>query len=459
VVDARAILRGSGADGHDDIDLSKGKCVYRFSDAFWITSRRRAPWESRPRDFFDAIVASLLLSSASLFLLFDAVGGVLRWGLSLVGLVMLTYLPSALGLLGLLGSLVVRLGDARSALVTFAFTLFVIVECLIALLLGRQFSAVLFGMYIWIPVIVMMALCQRGLQDRVVELLPAVFLIAVAGVLMNIVIAFPWTSATYEVLGLTREAGREWSAQGQQRLGGFSRASFIAAAQIVLGYCVLESRFRSIIWRALFWAAGMVAIYYTTSKSPIIAMGLLPLTIVLVGRIRRYGGARRRRLGGMVLALWMLLIFAGPFLALTYGSSLYPRGVGTGAHYSSLADRILNTWPDAIGMMDWGDPTAWLVGRGIGGIGAPTGTFEPPGNPADNLAIYLFVSFGLGAFLIGGLILRGGLRAIAGGIRGRRDFLLIVVMLGIASAANGVEGFTTALIIGLAIGRPRPQHQ
>lgn len=422
-------------------------------------STRRLPGESRSSGALDQWTGIALVAAGILYLWFDALGGVLRLIFPAAGLTLLTYLPAGIAILALLGTLIARLGDAATSIPILAVVGFIVIEVLIALVLGRPFAAILFAGYIWLPGLVMIALCQRHMQDRVINALVPIFFIATLGVLLNIFVKYPWTDATYEVLGQTRDAGREWSAYGQQRLGGFSRASFVAAGHILLGYCALEYRLKSFAWRAFWWAAGLVAVYYTTSKSPFLAMALLPGTYFIIGRIRQTDGVSRQRAAGALIAFWTLLIFAGPFVAMTYGHELYPNGVGMGRAYSSLADRVLNTWPKAIAAIDWSDPVSWIVGRGLGGIGAPQAFFEPPGNPGDNLAIYLFTEFGLLAFVLGALVVRGGLRAARASARGRRDFALIVGMLGIASAANVVEGVTTMIIFGLALARPRSRRE
>ena len=422
-------------------------------------SPQRLAGESRSSGQLDQWTGQALVLAGLLYLWFDALGGVLRLIFPALGLTLLTYLPAGVAIVALAGTLATRLGDARTTIPILAIVGFIVVEVLIALLLGRSFPAILFAGYIWLPGLVLMALCQRHMQDRVLNALVPVFFVATAGVLLNVFVTYPWTDATYEVLGQTRDAGREWSAYGQQRLGGFSRASFVAASQILLGYCALEHRLRSFGWRAFWWAVGLVAVYYTTSKSPFLAMALLPGTYFVIGRLRRTDGVKRQWTAIALMAFWIVLIFAGPFLAVTYGHELYPNGVGVGRSYSSLADRILNTWPKAIAMIDWRDPMSWLVGRGLGGIGAPQTFFEPPGNPGDNLAIYLFAEFGLLAFVLAALIVRSGVRAVNASARGRRDFALIIAMLGIASAANVIEGVTTMAIFGLALARPRSRRE
>lgn len=409
--------------------------------------------ELRPTTVLDSIAGVALILSGALYLLFDTFGGMIRATFGAVGLTALIYLPAAVAIPALLVNALSRIGDSRTSVAVLALVGFMVVELILSVMLGRTVQMAVFGLYIWIPGLIMMSLVQRRMQDRLIDLMIPMFFVATAGVLLNSLVTFPWADASYEVMGREMAAAREWSAYGQTRLAGFTRASFLAAGQILIGYCALEHRLTSLVWRAIWWGVGAVAIQLTTSKSPFLAMILLPATYFIVGRIRATGAARRTLLAGLWMAFWLLLIFLGPFLSITYGKQLYPNGTGTGLGYSSLADRVLNTWPNAMAMIDWRDPVSVLVGRGLGGVGSPSTIFAPPGNPGDNLAIYLFLAFGLVSFIFAYLIFRGGQRAIASGSRGRRDFAMIIAMLGIGSAANVIEGVVALMVLGLAISR------
>jgi hypothetical protein len=68
----------------------------------------------------------------------------------------------------------------------------------------------------------------------------------------------------------------------------------------------------------------------------------------------------------------------------------------------------------------------------------------------------MIVTFGLGAIAVAYLIFRGGVRSIQAGRRGRRDFAMIVALLGIGSAANVVEGLFPMIVLGLALAKRAP---
>ena len=408
--------------------------------------------ELQPTGLVDRMAGFGLALAGVLYLTFDALGGPIRGVFGPIGLSSLIYLPALVAIPSLLANVLTRIADSQTAAMTLAVVAFVVLELIVSVALGRRPEAALFGLYVFMPALVMMALTQRRMQDRIVDFLVPLFFIAILGVVINYFVQFPWADASFEVMGRKMEATREWSAEGRSRIAGFSRASVAAAAQILIGYCAVEYRLRSPVWRGLCWVLGLAAIYITTSKSPFLAMAVLPVTYFVIGRARATGAARRQLLANLLMAFWLLVIFAGPLISMAYGDRIYPNAVGTGRTYSSLADRVLNTWPDAIASIDWRNPVSWLVGRGLGGIGGPAALFEPPGNPGDNMAIYLFVTFGAVSAVFAYLIFRGGQRSIASGGRGRRDFAIIVVLLGIGTAA-GVEEVTTNMMLGLAIAR------
>jgi hypothetical protein len=160
-----------------------------------------------------------------------------------------------------------------------------------------------------------------------------------------------------------------------------------------------------------------------------------------------------------MMAGWLLLVFAGPLLAMTYGPQLYPAGTGLGVHYDSLADRVLNTWPDALRLVDWSDPVQLAIGVGLGGIGSPQSLSDAGNfNPGDNIGVYLAVSFGLLSIGFVYLIFRGGLRAIEAGGRGLRDFAMIIAMLGIGTTQNVVESVFPVMVLGFACARQRSRR-
>lgn len=421
-------------------------------------SPRPQPGELSSQGGLDTWAGVGLVAAGVLYIVFAAVGGMIRGVLGPIGLVPLIYLPAMIAIPALLANTLARLGDSRTATPTIAVLVFLAIEIVIASMLGRSFNAIVFQLYIFVAALVMMAATQRGMQERIIASMVPMFYVSVFGVLLNSVVDFPWKDATFEVMGSQQGAAREWMAGGVSRLAGLSRASFFAAACILIGYCATEPKLNSFAAKAGWWVMGLIAIHLTTSKAPELAMVLLPGTYFLLGRLRGTDGAKRKLFANIHMAVWVALIFLGPLIAVSYGRELFPNGPGLGRSYSSLADRVLTTWPQALALVNWHDPVSWLVGRGLGGIGGPQTIAEPSRyNPADNLAIYLFVNFGLGALIVAYLIFRGGQRAIQSDRSGRRDFAMIIAMLGIGMASNVIESVFPMMVLGLAMARKPPR--
>ena len=275
----------------------------------------------------------------------------------------------------------------------------------------------------------------------------AAFLATTCGVLLDVVVNFPWAGQAYETAIATVQVSREWSSGGIPRLAGFARASFDAATIVlVLMVPMLASRWHG-LWRALLWSVGFVVIWLTTSKGALMALAALAVWAVLEAT----RAARR-----LVLA-WIAL-FAGICFALPIAATQFGFGVRRGdvaGWLSSFVERIDFMWPDAIAT--WMEHGNVVTGRGLGGIGfAQLGAEWWRYNAADNLMIYLLVSFGVFAILYAGVFLWNLRRTfnadpsqelIARCVRG-----WAVVLFSYGCTSNMVEQPLMNFVIGLCFG-------
>jgi hypothetical protein len=307
-------------------------------------------------------------------------------------------------------------------------------------LLGlKVFFTFLFGM------VAAAAIAERGqalLRLSLIALLATAF-----GVFLDKFVEFPWAGEAYESAIATVQVSREWTSGGVPRLAGFARASFDAATIVlVLMVPILASRW-NVLWRAALWLLSFATIWLTTSKGALLALAALAVWRVL----ESFRAAKQ-----WVLA-WILFFVtccaALPIAAVQFGFGV--RRSSVASWLSSFMDRVDFMWPDALS--GWLDHGSLFIGRGLGGIGFPQLGLEWwRYNAADNLMIYLFVSFGLLAVVYVGVFLRGLTRtfAVSEGdvffarcVRG-----WAVVLFSYGCTTNMIEQPFMNLVIGICFG-------
>ena len=273
------------------------------------------------------------------------------------------------------------------------------------------------------------------------------FLATAFGVLLDKFVEFPWAGQAYESAIATVQVTREWSSGGVPRLSGFARASFDAATIVlVLIVPILASRWHA-FWRATLWVTAFGTIWLTTSKGALLALVALAVWRVLEGF---------RAAKGWVLA-WVLF-FATCCLAMPMAAAQFGYGVrraNVAGWLSSFMDRVDFMWPDALA--GWMEHGSLFIGRGLGGIGFPQLGLEWwRYNAADNLMIYLLVSFGLLAIVYVIALIRGLARTFGAGdanpffascVRG-----WVVVLFSYGCTSNMVEQPLMNIVIGVCFG-------
>lgn len=275
----------------------------------------------------------------------------------------------------------------------------------------------------------------------------AAFIATVCGVALDVVIDFPWAGEAYESALGTVQVSREWSSGGIPRLAGFARASFDAATIVlVLIVPLLASRW-NVFLRATLWMAAFVTIWLTTSKGALLALAALAVWAVLESR---------ESLQRLVLP-W-IVAFASICLALPVAATQFGFGIRrseVAGWLSSFVERIDFMWPDALAT--WFEHGNLVTGRGVGGIGFAQISGEWwRYNAADNLMIYLLVSFGLFAILYVGFFLLSLRRTFVADpsqallARCVRGWALVVFSYGCTS--NMVEQPLMNMVIGLCFG-------
>lgn len=362
-----------------------------------------------------------LLTAWVVLLAFD---GVLRYVCTTVSLPQLAYLKDGV-MLALLGLCAVRAAARlRTHLVVLAAFGIMIYGVVVGLLLGASPVAVAFAVKMFLPFVAgYIAMADGFLDSRwFVRLYRGLVPCIAVGVLLDLVLVFPWSGLSYDFAGLTLEASREWTTFGLQRPAGFGRSSFESAIAL---YTLFVLRFglrqdgntnraglfaRS--YDVLLAVLSIAAMAATTSKTSILALGFLGASLLLKAamshRLPLFGSAARFSLAiVMASALMMSLspFFIPERTAGRLDDTLSEYGLVPKLLFQSLVERAQDVWPRAAHSMS--RPLLTVTGRGLGGVGAAQLYFAPDQyNPADNIHVYLWLSFGMVivVLLVAGLV-------------------------------------------------------
>lgn len=380
-------------------------------------------------------------------LVFD---GVIRWMLDFAGIPALLYARDALPLFAIASAWVITKSQVAvpQQRLFVSVLVFLSIWLLWGILHGLDPLQSLFGAKTLLSIPTGIALWVL-LQGRS-SVLPIFCLIAgtlaFAGIALDYFRDLPWAGLIYEIGDLQIEGQREWRIQSLDRLAGFSRASFDAASQMaVMATLVLTSGLnRSLRWP--FVALLIAGIIFTTSRTAILGMFAVLVCWSLLRRISlttlRWAFLPTAWLP--VLAVLLVLFLPGITNAV--------EGLDRGGTVStrSFAMRTEGNWIDSLNMLSGaGD---WLMGLGVGGVGAAQKAFDPDVYVApDNLFIYTLVSFGI----VGSLLVFAGLTCAWFTALVRPNSISYCILLILVSASgitiSAVENSFLGVGLGLAL--------
>lgn len=427
-----------------------------------VSDGHASPKVSR-RGSFQAVARRAVPMAVLTLVYNDIFGAVIRYLSVGVGAAWLSFAPMLFAAAVVLGYLCgARLHQGVWLTLGF-FASYAYYTCLVGGARGSlltQLTSVGFALYTWTPFFVGLALVSLRLEGLLGRAALLCWSFAVAGVILNTFVKFPWMGATFEVLGQQAQVARDWTTNGIERLAGFSRASFTAANQIVLFSMLLIARpHMHAALKVLIWATSVLAIALTTSKTPLTVMVVVPLALLSVRFARAF--ASRQALPFQV-AIFVLLALLGVMVALPCASGMQDLLNDTSASdvgfltLSSMLDRAATMWPAAFQLIATDqNPLEWLLGRGLGGIGAAQAIFEPlKVNSADNLFVFLYVTFGAGAALFGATILAGFKKYYVNEPDTFSSlFALAASVLTLGIATNVVESVIPALVTGVLVAK------
>ncbi|MFJ5444675.1 O-antigen ligase family protein [Methylobacillus methanolivorans] len=258
----------------------------------------------------------------------------------------------------------------------------------------------LFGLKVLLPLILGVAIFSVYKLPLIKfrQYIAYVFLIIVLAILINKFYVFPWEGATFDTIFGQGEQARDWTAGGVRRLSGFSRASFDAASALLILVTYLLAAYKNTCARVLFWLLAFIGIALTTSKGAMLA-ALILLLLMIFNK-----GENTKPLYQFVLVGLVMLVVLMPIISLLINVRVRDISSEWAWWFTSYADRMEWMWPKAFELLD--QHGSYLLGRGLGGIGVSQMYGDGRWiNAADNIFVYLTVTFGIVGWIYCGVIL------------------------------------------------------
>lgn len=343
-----------------------------------------AYYPARPASILSFNYSTVVAWVAISLLVAETFGGALRYYLDGIGASGLLYVPK----IACLGLFAVELLRYRSSWVTWAALLLLVLSSLLAMLHGAAPDNVMFGFFVFCPLLFGMVCCDHLLHRKrlfcwVMGLCLAASLV---GILLDKYTTVPWKGYSYMLNGQQLSANTSWMADEADRLAGFARVSNALSIIIAISSLYLVMFMRSRFLVLLVAAASLVGIIMTTSKAPAVAyLCTVGLMMVMSSRIT----------SRTFIVVAVLVGLALPVISLLH--SFDPSVVTSTSSLSSLYDRLVNTWPNVFKAVT-GEGWSWL-GTGFGMFGSSVALFPVNGPQyligADSSALYLWATFGV----------------------------------------------------------------
>lgn len=321
----------------------------------------------------------------------------IRFALSIVGLAPLLYLRDLVGPALFVVLLIRGVFWNRWHVLPLWIAGFLAFHSMLGVFSIGSIAQVLFGLKVWLPLLAgaLTGCFLRSPRDRSLFLRGCliIWVVSVIGVALQVAgIPFPWEGFTSEVGGVEIEGQRSWSTGGLQRVAGFGRVSTDTAANLI-SQGAFVAFLVSPLPRLALALLTIICVAATTMKAMIMASFLM-MALIALQTIRIPG---RKWILSYSLGIIIIGVILLPVLTLTGVLEVNISNPIQYLLFASLLDRVLNTWPDALTLL-LEAPMPW-IGRGIGGIGSAQVYFEESlMNPADNLFVFMAVTFGV--FLI-----------------------------------------------------------
>lgn len=374
--------------------------------------------------------------------------GPLRYGFALLHLDVLIYLPKLLLLTAVFLLPLLRPRASAPVLTVSTFAVLYLVWGTVDLPSPGQ---AVFGVWVLTPLLFGLWAGAVARPEEWRTLFVVLFIVAALGVLLNPLVHYPWSGQSLDVLGNTIEVSRQWTVYGVDRYAGFARASFNAAAQLLLFGVMLVALLKRRSAKLLIWLVAGAGMALTTSKGPLGAWLVLSMYFAGGALLRWPKYWIQLWLGVVTFILLVMILLPLSTLWIHYDPTLH--GYVNKLLFASFGMRLNWTWPTSLHLLDLGGVYHWWVGRGLGGIGAAQQYFEPVRYlPGDNFFVYVAVIVGLPASLLLFItlwwrIVRISLRRDA--VAWRLPMILAIIAYGVVS--TNIENTLFAFFLGMAL--------
>ncbi|EKK7302039.1 hypothetical protein PO691_004946, partial [Escherichia coli] len=188
------------------------------------------------------------------------------------------------------------------------------------------------------------------------------------GVLLNVVIQYPWAGAVMDIDGGAIYIAKEWTTYDVTRYAGFSVASYSVATQLLaIGvYLICVAKTKKI--KVIFFVVTFILLVLTTTKGAIFSLAAVGLLLFFY--------TNKKIMLHKILIIVLIIDIILPILSLSYSDSLVYSGNRGGSWLlttETIYERMTWMWPESLSfILHKGNV---IMGAGMGGIGTALSLF------------------------------------------------------------------------------------
>ena len=333
-----------------------------------------------------------------IFLLWSTFYAPLKWILNLAGVGFLFYIPKFALLISIIVSVFLTRKINKQ---TVFFIIAVFISSIYGLYVFGNLSQVLFCIYILVPFAFGLYYGEKLINGGMYKTLIIIWAMISIGVLLNVVIQYPWAGAVMDIDGGAIYIAKEWTTYDVTRYAGFSVASYSVATQLLaIGvYLICVAKTKKI--KVIFFVVTFILLVLTTTKGAIFSLAAVGLLLFFY--------TNKKIMLHKILIIVLIIDIILPILSLSYSDSLVYSGNRGGSWLlttETIYERMTWMWPESLSfILHKGNV---IMGAGMGGIGTALSLFYQQFDEnalrfasADNIFIYTFGLFGvLGAIAL-----------------------------------------------------------